>query len=616
MLADLTEFERLTSNPVEDIKREANRTIEAINTATNARLNAILTPYVPDRYCVASSAEFLERIKDVHGEGVIALMDIEFRFTNVPVDEIIDFIADRVYRDVTTPELNIPEQALQTVLAICTKRALFTTHRRHMYLQKDDVVMGSPLVVLFVNFYMGVVEERVFFQVRCLLAYFCYIDDTFVKATSTEAIENLWRTFEDNSVLHFTLGNSVDNSLPFMDVLISSTNEGFHTTVYTKPTNIGMFLNEESEWPTCYKASSIKAFVRRALSHCSSLTDTHMELERAAQVLINNGYTNKQVQHNLRAAIDKWYGSSAVEWSDSASQGSDNTRYRSNTSTNGSSDIKLYYRGFMHPEYQRDDKAIKEIITNNVSPTDETTKVKLIIYYQTAKTRSLIMRNNPAPPDNDPLRKMNIAYSYQCPVRGCPGKYIGMTTMKLSKRNSYHVQQGAIRNQALQRHNTQISRADIVNNTKIIGSAPDSRRLRILEALLIQKKKKPALNTTQEMFLLPSCRCINARNQDQDPQNDDNPDPDTPTNEEIVQPSAEFGGEQGPESQSAEGERSLPDFLAVSARVLTNQNSGSLPTSQPGRPSRARRTSATRAYNLRSANQNSRPLFMNQRRDI
>ncbi|XP_068201557.1 uncharacterized protein [Palaemon carinicauda] len=144
-------------------------------------------------------------------------MDVESLFTNVPVDETIDLIADRVYSDETTPELNIPEQALRTLLAICTKRAPFTTHRGHMYLQKDGVAMGSHLAVLFANFYMGVVEERVFSQVECPLAYFRYIDDTFVKATSTEAIENLMRTFEDNSVLHFTLENSVDNSLPFLD---------------------------------------------------------------------------------------------------------------------------------------------------------------------------------------------------------------------------------------------------------------------------------------------------------------------------------------------------------------------------------------------------------------
>ncbi|XP_068229709.1 uncharacterized protein [Palaemon carinicauda] len=315
ILTDLTKFERLKSNPVEDIKREANRTIEAINAATNA----VHLPMISGDY---GPGYLYERIKDVHSEGVIASMDVESLFTNVPVDETIVLIAERIYRDETTPEFNIPEQALRTLLAICTERAPFTNHRGHMYLQKDGVAMGSPLGVLFANFYMGVVEEGIL-TTRVpprLLPLYC-IDDTFVEATSTEAIKNLRRTFEDNSVLHFTVENSVDNSLPFLDVFISSTNEGFQTTVYTKPTNLGMCLNGESECPSRYRALTIKAFVWRALSHWSSWTETHKELERAAQVLINNGYSNKQVQ-----------------------------------------------------QYQRDEKAIKDIITNNVSPTDETSK--------------------------------------------------------------------------------------------------------------------------------------------------------------------------------------------------------------------------------------------------
>ncbi|XP_068227971.1 uncharacterized protein [Palaemon carinicauda] len=267
ILPNLTKFERLTSDPVEDNKREANHTIKAINTATNAihlpmisgdygpsylygnvrthkqgnrlrpiisqcptptyqlakKLNTILTLYVPDCHCMASSAKFLERIK------------------------------------------NVREQALLTLLAICTKRAPFTTHHGHMYFQKDGVAMGSPLGVLFANFYMGIVDERVFSQLECPLAYFLYIDDTFVKATSTEAIENLSRTFKDNSVLHLTLENSVDNSLPFLDVLISSTNEEFQTTVYTKPTNLSMCLNGESECPARYRALTIKGLCTQGL---------------------------------------------------------------------------------------------------------------------------------------------------------------------------------------------------------------------------------------------------------------------------------------------------------------------------------------------------------------
>ncbi|XP_064109650.1 uncharacterized protein LOC135217617 [Macrobrachium nipponense] len=206
ILSDSSKFERLTQNLTEDIKRDANRVIQYTNKYRNQRvhlppiqgdfslgylygnvktheegnplhpivsqmpaptyafakrLNKILTPYVPSRYSLSSSVEFLEEISDSPGTGIIASLDVESLFTNVPVDETIDIIMDRVYRDPSTAPLNIPEASLRTLLDICTKRAPFSTHRRQMFHQKDGAAMGSPLGVLFANFYMGNVEERV-----------------------------------------------------------------------------------------------------------------------------------------------------------------------------------------------------------------------------------------------------------------------------------------------------------------------------------------------------------------------------------------------------------------------------------------------------------------------
>ena len=61
-------------------------------------------------------------------------------------------------------------------------------------------------------------------------------------------------------------------------------------------------------------------------------------------------------------------------------------------------DIRLFYKSQYHTNYKRDEKAIKEIIKENIKPTSEEQKVKLIIYYKNRKTASLIMKNNPAPP--------------------------------------------------------------------------------------------------------------------------------------------------------------------------------------------------------------------------
>ncbi|XP_064088572.1 uncharacterized protein LOC135202975 [Macrobrachium nipponense] len=160
ILSDSTKFERLTKNPTDKIKKEANDIISSVNTATNAMhlptiigdyslgylygnvkthkngnplhpiisqtpalmyglaklLNQILTPYVPSRYSLHSSTEFLKKIRDSPGTGIIASLDIESLFTNVPVDETINIIMDHIYRDPSTPQLNIPEVSLWAIL--------------------------------------------------------------------------------------------------------------------------------------------------------------------------------------------------------------------------------------------------------------------------------------------------------------------------------------------------------------------------------------------------------------------------------------------------------------------------------------------------------------------
>ena len=189
-------------NPVKDIKKEVNSITDGVNALNGAihlpkvcgdydvgyiygkgkthkpenplrpiitstyqlakALNRILTPYVPDDYCLKSSTEFLQAIAAAPTEGVMASLDVESLFTNVPVAETIDLLLDRIYRDDNTPRLNIPESSLHRLLQICTKEAPFRDQRGNLWKQIDGVAMGSSLGVLFANTYMGIVERRVF----------------------------------------------------------------------------------------------------------------------------------------------------------------------------------------------------------------------------------------------------------------------------------------------------------------------------------------------------------------------------------------------------------------------------------------------------------------------
>ena len=91
--------------------------ISQIPTATYSiakKLNEILTPFVPSDYCLTSATDFLEILRDAlqANDHIIASLNIESLFTNIPVDRTIQFILDRVYRCENTPTLDIPETAL------------------------------------------------------------------------------------------------------------------------------------------------------------------------------------------------------------------------------------------------------------------------------------------------------------------------------------------------------------------------------------------------------------------------------------------------------------------------------------------------------------------------
>ena len=94
--------------------------------------------------------------------------------------------------------------------------------------------MGSPLGVLFANFFMGSIEEEVFGRNYNLPdIYWCYVDDIFIKTQSLNEIEILRSNLQEASGLTFTIENSNEGSMPFLDILATQQTDSFSTKVYT-----------------------------------------------------------------------------------------------------------------------------------------------------------------------------------------------------------------------------------------------------------------------------------------------------------------------------------------------------------------------------------------------
>ncbi|XP_064120161.1 uncharacterized protein LOC135224767 [Macrobrachium nipponense] len=105
-------------------------------------LNDLLVPYIPGAYSLKSAVEFIDLLQEKGPEDDIASLDVESFFTNVPVEETIDIILDRVYRSEKNP-LPISEDVLRDMRKASTKERPFLSNQGELFRQIDGVAMGS-----------------------------------------------------------------------------------------------------------------------------------------------------------------------------------------------------------------------------------------------------------------------------------------------------------------------------------------------------------------------------------------------------------------------------------------------------------------------------------------
>ena len=90
-----------------------------------------------------------------------------------------------------------------------------------------------------------------------------YVDDTFILWSHQEDVQTLLNLV--NSIrpfIQFTMEKEQDNKLPFFNVLVTQTEQGFRSSVYCKPTFTGQYLNFNSHHPYM-----VKKGIFRCLQH-------------------------------------------------------------------------------------------------------------------------------------------------------------------------------------------------------------------------------------------------------------------------------------------------------------------------------------------------------------
>ena len=105
--------------------------------------------------------------------------------------------------------------------------------------------------------------------------------------------------------MSFTYETETDNTLPFLDVLVSKDLNGFSTSLYRKPTFSGLYSNFASFIPITYKKGLLFTLLFRGFSLCTDWCKFHSEIKILKSVMGKNGYPSLLVDRCIKLFLDK-----------------------------------------------------------------------------------------------------------------------------------------------------------------------------------------------------------------------------------------------------------------------------------------------------------------------
>ena len=255
-------------------------------------LDDIIKPNIPDKFMLYSTNDFLEKMNKFKirpGDKCVSF-DVCSLFTNVPLNETINIIADHIYSDQAQITPSFDKKLFINLLEIAT--AGMFIYKDQLYRQVDGVAMGNPLAPTIANFFLAHLENQIFLSSLPFYPSFYsrYVDDIFcIFRSNVECDDFLHLLNSLHSNIKFTVEKS-SGSLPFLDVEIHLSDGKCETMVFRKETYTGVMLNFKAIAPLKWKAGLIQCMLNRARRICSTPKLFQKEVVTLKRLFSQNSY--------------------------------------------------------------------------------------------------------------------------------------------------------------------------------------------------------------------------------------------------------------------------------------------------------------------------------------
>nr|VZI29400.1 unnamed protein product [Spirometra erinaceieuropaei] len=160
--------------------------------------------------------------------------------------------------------------------------------------------MSSPISGLLAELVLQRLEEVVFQTIKPKL-WLRYVDDTFVIKKKCEVKRLQQRLNDVFPVIQFTREETVEDSLPFLDVRIQKLSDGsLATSAHRKGSNSEIILNYGSNHIAAHKRNCVRTLFHRPYRYCNSNDLLNKELAHLYRLFRSNGYPLSFVKNCLR----------------------------------------------------------------------------------------------------------------------------------------------------------------------------------------------------------------------------------------------------------------------------------------------------------------------------
>ena len=171
---------------------------------------------------IKNSYQFSEKICNLRYTNpyLMCSFDVTSLFTNVPVNETIDIIIEKLFPGDDSKYYNMSKKEFRQLLSLAVKDSVFIFDKK-IFKQVEGLAMGSPLAPVMANIFLCHFE-KLWLQ-ECPDAYkpkeyIRYVDDTFLLFEDIQQAQQFLNYINSRHVnIKLTIEEAVDGKSPYLD---------------------------------------------------------------------------------------------------------------------------------------------------------------------------------------------------------------------------------------------------------------------------------------------------------------------------------------------------------------------------------------------------------------